>query len=78
MQIIDRLGILTDHRFYELEKLTFKDSFGRLLVTLFKQLQDMEGMKYLPPKFSLSFHDIAQFLVEGPTSEDYNESGTSL
>jgi hypothetical protein len=75
MQIIDRFGVLTDHKHYELERLTFKDNFASLIVALFQQLKDMEDMKYLPPKFSLSFHDISQYLIEGLPSVNYSESG---
>lgn len=38
------------------------ETFGRLFKKLFGKLKSLEDVKYIPPKFSYSMHDLANDL----------------
>ncbi|CAI2360977.1 unnamed protein product [Moneuplotes crassus] len=60
--IIDQLGKMTNHKYATIEKLAFQDNFQVLFMKLYTKVADLEQVKYLPPKFSLSVKDLCLFL----------------
>ena len=58
MQIVEFLCQANEHKYMELERLAFQDNFDNVFLELHQKLFQLEDMKYLPPKFSLSMKDL--------------------
>ena len=63
------LFLMTLYKQTSLEK--FDDiKFGKVLTKLYARMFTMEGVKYLPPKFSYALRDLAEFLGIFEITED--------